>query len=129
MGSVTVKVGKVDSIAYTNNGFGNQWTTIDGVRYATYWDARKANWKVGDFVRFRSSERPLVHGQPAIPHADNIDKLKDNETAYRGHLITALAEGDFEVAEANGLYIDDGFESVAACQAVIDLFDDGAASA
>jgi len=31
----------VNQIQLTFGGFGNQWTTIDGVCYATWWDALK----------------------------------------------------------------------------------------
>lgn len=69
---MTMKTGIVEEIDFTSGGAGNQWTTIDGVRYATYWDIRTKDWKVGDAVDFRVYMTPLFSGHPAIPHADNI---------------------------------------------------------
>lgn len=36
-----MKEGFVEKIAFTTGGAGNQWTTISGVKYATYWDLRR----------------------------------------------------------------------------------------
>lgn len=68
-------VGMVEKIAYTRGGAGNQWTTISGKKYATWWDIRKKDWKEGDVVAFKSSNAPLWHGQPEVPQASNIVKL------------------------------------------------------
>lgn len=35
-----MKTGIVEKIEFTSGGAGNQWTTIDGVKYATWWDLR-----------------------------------------------------------------------------------------
>lgn len=67
------KIGTVESIAFTSGGAGNQWTTIDGVRYATYWDCRQGagkDIKVGATVEYRTSLEALWSGQTKIPHAD-----------------------------------------------------------
>lgn len=71
------KTGIVESIKFTSGGAGNQWTTIDGVRYATYWDIRRTNWKRGDRVTFNVYDAPLWSGMSPIPHADNIMKVKE----------------------------------------------------
>lgn len=46
--------GRVDlgGIQYTWGQGGHQWTTIDGVRYATYWNALDIDWKEGWVVDF-----------------------------------------------------------------------------
>lgn len=85
------KTGVVESVRYTSGGAGNQWTTIDGVRYATYWDVRKTDWREGDTVTFTASERGLWSDSPPIPHADNIRKMP--------RACPALACG-FETAES-----------------------------
>lgn len=67
--------GVVDDVKFTSGGAGNQWTTIDGVKYATFWDVRTMDWKVGDTVEFDRTDRPLWHDQPAIPQASRIHKV------------------------------------------------------
>lgn len=52
--SEETKTGKVENIEFTRGGFGNQWTTIDGVRYATWWDYRELAMRVGVMVEFVS---------------------------------------------------------------------------
>ena len=66
--------GTVEKIDYTQGGAGNQWTTIDGKRYATWWNIMKIDWKVGDRVTFRPYSAPLWSGQSAIDCADHIHK-------------------------------------------------------
>jgi hypothetical protein len=69
-----MKIGTVEHVAYTQGGAGNQWTTIDGVRYATWWDIRTRDWQVGDTVSFHVYRAPLWSGQPPILCAQEIDK-------------------------------------------------------
>lgn len=71
----TDQTGAIETIDYTFGGAGNQWTTIDGVRYATYWDIRTRDWKIGDRVSFQSYMAPLWSGNPPIPHAQRIRKI------------------------------------------------------
>ncbi len=66
--------GRVDDIQFTSGGAGNQWTYIDGQRYATWWDVRTKDWKRGDSVTFRPYMRALWHGMEPIPCADSIRK-------------------------------------------------------
>lgn len=66
--------GVVEKIAYTSNGAGNQWTTIDGVKYATWWNVHTMDWSRGDTVTFEAYERPLWHGQPSVLCAQRIRK-------------------------------------------------------
>lgn len=78
-------VGKVERIEFTRGGAGNQWTTISGVRYATWWDLRTKDWAIGDVVAFKATMAPMWHGQPAVPQASKIEKFDD---------LDALANGD-----------------------------------
>ena len=66
--------GVVEAISFTSGGAGNQWTTIGGVKYATWWDARDKDWKQGDRVRFRVRSGPLFDGDPPILQAWEISK-------------------------------------------------------
>lgn len=66
--------GVVEKIEYTSGGFGNQFTTIDGVRYVTFWDSRSVNWKTGDTVDFTAVYQPIWPGQATMLHAKNINK-------------------------------------------------------
>ena len=58
-------VGKVEKIDFTSGGAGNQWTTINGVRYATWWDF-KQGVRTGRVVHHRPYKAPLWHGNPPI---------------------------------------------------------------
>lgn len=69
--------GTVEAVQFTCSGAGNQWTTISGVRYATYWDIRTTDWKVGDRVNFRAFRSSLWTGSPEINHADSIRKIAE----------------------------------------------------
>lgn len=64
--------GVVEKVDFTYGGAGNQWTTIDGEKFATWWDFRTADWKVGDEVTFEVYHRPLWSGMSSIPCAQNI---------------------------------------------------------
>lgn len=66
--------GKVEKVDFTSGGAGNQWTTIDGVRYATWWDIRVKDWTVGDTVTFDPYQATLWSGQPKVQGAKNIRK-------------------------------------------------------
>jgi RNase P/RNase MRP subunit POP5 len=68
-------VGKVEKIEFTSGGAGNQWTTISGTRYATWWDLRTKNWGEGDIVSFKATCAPLWHGQPEVAQASRITKF------------------------------------------------------
>jgi len=71
----TQKAGTVQKVGFTSGGAGNQFTTIDGVKYATYWDIRRIDWRTGDMVTFDAYMAPLWTGHPEIPHAQNIHKV------------------------------------------------------
>jgi hypothetical protein len=48
-----VKLGKVTDIRFTpSGGLGNQYTTINGVVYATWWDARTTPVHINSEVEF-----------------------------------------------------------------------------
>lgn len=53
------KTGTVEKIEYTFNGFGNQYTTIDGKEYITFWDFADGV-KVGATVEFTEEENGRV---------------------------------------------------------------------
>ncbi len=58
------KTGTVEKIEYTNGGAGNQWTTIDGVRYATWFDIRNpVHPREGQKISFVHYRAPLWSGQ------------------------------------------------------------------
>lgn len=65
-------IGTVEKVAFTSGGAGNQWTTIDGVRYATWWDIRTTDWRVGDRVSFEPYRAPLWSGNADVDCAQNI---------------------------------------------------------
>ena len=68
-------VGTVEKVEFTSGGAGNQWTWIDGVKYATWWDVRTKDWRRGDRVTFDAYEAPLWSGQAPILCARNIRKV------------------------------------------------------
>ena len=70
--------GKVDRVEYTYGGAGNQWTYIDGIRYATWWDIRNRDWKDGDMVTFVSRSAPLWDGMAPMLQASDIQKVKES---------------------------------------------------
>ena len=56
MSAKQFKTGRLDRVSFTPSGAGNQWTTIDGVKYATYWDIRDPQIKAlrpGAIVTYR----------------------------------------------------------------------------
>lgn len=48
----TAKIGTVEKVELTFGSAGNQWTTIDGVKYATWWDWGVRFFKEGDRVSY-----------------------------------------------------------------------------
>ena len=72
---MTRKIGTVEKIDFTSGGAGNQWTTIDGTRYATWWDIRTKDWRLGDAVSFEAYDAPLWSGGEPIPCAQSIAKV------------------------------------------------------
>lgn len=55
--------GTVDRIEFTNGGLGNQYTTIDGTRYMTWWDAQELPIRVGARVEYEVADwRHSVNG-------------------------------------------------------------------
>lgn len=67
--------GVVQDVKYTHGGAGNQYTTIDGVRYVTFWDIRTRDWSEGDTVQFNAVERSLWDNGDKQWHAENITKV------------------------------------------------------
>ena len=62
-----IKVGKIEKLELSFGGMGNQWTTIDGRLYATWWDY-KEGWKVGDIVEHKPFQEhsPYIHSRNEI---------------------------------------------------------------
>lgn len=89
--------GVVQSVAYTHGGAGNQWTTIDGVKYATWWDIRTRDWKEGDLVDFDAYNGLLWHGNPTIDCATNIRKARERCPGFDQSLAELEGWGLFEV--------------------------------
>ena len=71
-----MKTGTVEKVAFTSGGAGNQWTTISGVKYATWWDMRASDWRVGDQVTFEAYKAPLWSGMVPIDCAQKIRKVR-----------------------------------------------------
>jgi hypothetical protein len=71
-------IGVVENIEFTYGGAGNQWTTIDGIVYATYWDAGTIDWKIGDTVAFTTYRRKFWDNVPGpkVLHAMGIHKTE-----------------------------------------------------
>ena len=67
--------GIVQKVEYTHGGAGNHFTTINGIRYTTFWDIRTRDWKEGDNVQFQAVERSLWEGSAKTLHAENITKV------------------------------------------------------
>jgi hypothetical protein len=67
------KTGTVENVEYTFGGMGNQYTTIDGVRYITYWDFADGV-KVGAQVEFTEEKEGVQFGNLRLvgPRATNI---------------------------------------------------------
>lgn len=72
---MTLQSGTVEKIDFTSGSAGHQWTTIDGVKYATWWDTRTKNWKIGERVTFEPYRAPLWHGNNAVDCARSICKI------------------------------------------------------
>lgn len=67
--------GVVTDVRYTSGSDGRQWTYIDGVRYATWWDIRTRDWREGDRVTFDAAmARAWANSAPEL-RAENIRKV------------------------------------------------------
>lgn len=66
--------GVVQNVDFTTGSDGRQWTTIDGVRYATWWDISTKNWKVGERVTFDAGFARAWANTPPEWRAENIAK-------------------------------------------------------
>lgn len=73
--SATTREGFVQKVEFTHGEAGNQWTTIDGVRYATWWDILHCTWKIGDKVSFVAHKAPIWHGGAPVDQAHSITKI------------------------------------------------------
>jgi hypothetical protein len=76
-------IGTVKDVRFTVGGVVSQWTTIDGLRCATYWDPREREWNIGDRVEFDLTFRPLSDSSKKIPHAENIRRIRESAVHRR----------------------------------------------
>lgn len=68
------RIGVVQNTELTFGSAGHQWTTIDGVAYATYWDWHTRDWGTGDTVVFRPFKARLMGQSSRTLQADDIRK-------------------------------------------------------
>lgn len=85
------EIGVVENIEYTSGGIGNQWTTISGVRYCTFWDVRTIDWKRGDTVVFLDFTRPVFSNTPSVRQATEIHKVPAGAMTFEQFRATAVA--------------------------------------
>lgn len=67
--------GRVEKIDFTWGAGGNQYTTIGGISYATFWNALDIDWKVGEIVNFEFYWDRLhlgANNYKVVVHARNI---------------------------------------------------------
>lgn len=70
------KIGTIEKIEFTSGGAGNQWTTIDGVVYATWWDF-KQGVRLGSRVEYETMRRSLWYGMAEIDCARIVRVLPE----------------------------------------------------
>jgi hypothetical protein len=92
--TVDRRCGRVEKIEFTQGGMGNQWTTISGTRYCTFWDIRVTDWKQGDWVSFAAFDRPVFSNTPSVLQANEIHKVKVLTVQGSHGIITTDAEGN-----------------------------------
>ena len=72
-----IRSGVVEDISYTIGGAGNQWVTIDGIRYATFFDAIKLPClRIGCRVEFRSKGPLLLTMVPRVTTENSAEILR-----------------------------------------------------
>jgi hypothetical protein len=74
-GFVRRKMGIVEKIEYTHGGFGNQYTTIDGKEYITYWDFAEGV-DVGAKVEFTEQEDGVITFGNLSLHGPKANDIK-----------------------------------------------------
>lgn len=73
MATNNAKTGTVENVELTFGSAGNQWTTIDGVRYATWWNWNVHNFQPGDRVSFIPRKGKLFDNMVStVDIADNV---------------------------------------------------------
>lgn len=75
MSTSTNSIGVVEDVQFTSSGMGNQWTTINGVRYCTFWDVRNRDWEIGDMVKFNDVTESVFSNTPVVRQARDIHKV------------------------------------------------------
>lgn len=73
------RIGVVEDTQLTFGSAGHQWTTIDGVRYATYWDWHTRDWKEGDTVVFEAFRGRLMGQSTKTLQAEKIRKAQPGD--------------------------------------------------
>lgn len=93
--------GIVERVEFTHGGAGNQWTTISGVRYATFWDIKTKDWAEGDEVEFDVVSAPLWTGQAPLLRARNIRKAQPKVIYLTNACGETTGYGTLELTEAD----------------------------
>ena len=77
-----MKLGKVTDILFTSpGGLGNQYTKIDGVVYATWFDARETAVRVGCEVEFEVGTDPNFRCPTALIRRVIREDLREEKGA------------------------------------------------
>lgn len=72
--------GRVEHCELTWGAGGNQWTTINGIKFATYWNVLDKDWITGQVVTFEFYWDDLHVGRNVyrhVLHAKKIRGMKD----------------------------------------------------
>ena len=59
-------IGTVEDVQFTTGGLGNQWTTIDGKKYMTWWNFHTHPVRIGKRVEYSVSLQQQVSSMPAM---------------------------------------------------------------
>ena len=71
------RIGTIEKIKFTSGGAGNQWTTIDGTRYATWWSFGDGV-KVGAEVEYQPYRQRLFGNSADEVDCANIRRVSAN---------------------------------------------------
>lgn len=77
--------GRIEGVRYTWGQGGHQWTTINGIKYVTYWNALDKDWKEGEVVNFEiywDWANLGVGTRKWLKHARNIRAATDNSKIW-----------------------------------------------
>ena len=71
--------GKVTDIRFTMNGLGNQYTTIDGIAFATWFDAQELPVRIGSEVEYEAGADPAFR----CPTARILNLIEPQKTPVK----------------------------------------------